>query len=72
MSRFYGIVSGAAQTQATRRGHRELETTAASWKGAIRVYLWLADDGTQHYRVSMIPWHGQGDRREIAEGQFNA
>lgn len=70
MSRFYGIVSGASKTQATRRGHNELETTAASWNGAVRTYLYRNDKDEDCYRVCLVPWHGMGESRVIAEGRF--
>lgn len=68
MAKFYGSVKGA-RGEATRLGHKELETIAASWKGAVSVYLYEAD-GETRYRVSQRPWHGQGVDKVIAEGRI--
>lgn len=67
MSNFYGIVNGAAKTRATRRGHKSIETTAASWKGAIEVTLYRDGDHDK-FVVKQIPWHGAGVSQILAEG----
>ena len=66
MANFFGSVKGA-RGEATRLGHSELQTVAASWKGAISVYLYELD-GKTRYRVSQQPWHGQGVSRIVGEG----
>jgi hypothetical protein len=68
MSNLYGVVDGSASTPATRRGHTELTTTAASWAGAIRVCIKRGSDGTERFEISMVPWHGNGDMRILATG----
>lgn len=35
MSKFYGTVSGAAATEATRRGHDYIRVSAQSWDGSL-------------------------------------
>lgn len=70
MSRFYGVIRGAARTPATRRGHRFLIVQAASWDGAIEVELTVVD-GRNHFTVRRIPWHGAGRAETIAAGFFD-
>jgi hypothetical protein len=67
MSRFYGVLKGA-RGEATRCGHRDMSTTAASWHGAIRTYLYIDDQGRDCYAVRETPWHGSGVDRLIAQG----
>lgn len=69
MSHFYGVVSGQARTEATRRGSKQggLRTVAASWNGAIEVHVYN-DEGVDKFSISEIPWHGCGTRRVIAHG----
>lgn len=68
MSYFYGTVSGAAKTTATRRGYRSsgLRTTAASWQGAVRVSL-EERNGKDFAVIQLIPWHGRGVTRVLCE-----
>jgi hypothetical protein len=69
MSHFYGIVKGG-RGEATRTGHKTtgLETTAATWSGAIHTTLYVDDSGRDRYRVEQIPWDSKGAYRLIAEG----
>jgi hypothetical protein len=70
MSHFYGVLQGS-RGQATRCGTKNsgVETTAASWDGAIQVDLRYDEESDKNiYTVSQIPWHGQGVRKIIAEG----
>ena len=39
MSRFYGTVVGAAQSNATRRGHNDIRVSAQSWNGSLITVL---------------------------------
>lgn len=65
MSQFYGIVSGMAKTQGTRRGSKTsgIETQANSWKIGImaRVY-WNEKDKREVAQVFLTD--GSGGRRE--------
>lgn len=69
MSKFYGMVSGSAKSNATRQGTAKsgIQTHAASWAGAIRVDL-FERDGKECYEVSLVPWHGVGRRVDLCQG----
>jgi len=70
MSHFYGTLQGA-RGQSTRCGHKStgLTTVAASWKGAIQVFLGHNEEtGEDTYEVREIPWQGAGVSRVIAFG----
>ena len=69
MAHFYGIVAGASKTRATRRGHKGggLVTTAASWEGAVRVYL-HHNQGRDYYVVKLLSWPRGDVIRTLAEG----
>lgn len=70
MSALYGTLQGNRGI-ATRAGHSELTTHSACWKGAIRVDL-KHDKKTNKtsYTIALVPWHGSGEHRQIAEGIF--
>jgi hypothetical protein len=71
MAHFYGTVSGCAKTTATRRGHKTsgLQTTVASWQGAIRVSIWHDHEaGRDCYRVWLIDWPSANERTTLATG----
>jgi hypothetical protein len=72
MAHFYGVVSGQARTEATRRGSKNtgLHTTAASWQGSVRTYLYERD-GIDYARVMLEPWHGAGTTRVLYDGPVN-
>lgn len=72
MSTFYGVVSGQAKNNATRRGNKRsgLVTQAATWRGAVEVSLDCDEAGNLRYRIRETPWHGHGKYKEIAEGVF--
>ena len=74
MSNLYGTIDGAAKTRATRRGHRELTTHAAGWRGAIRVTVTHdANSGEDVYLVKLVPWMGSGGTEKIlAAGSLDA
>ena len=70
MSHFYGTIQGQAG-EASRRGNENsgLATIAASWKGAVRVSLWVdPDTGLDMYSVNLIPWRNVGVSKCIARG----
>ena len=69
MSKLYATIdSDARKTQATSRGHKRITTHAASWAGAVRVDMWISDNGETRYTVSLVPWKGTGESRELADG----
>lgn len=70
MSQFYGTLKGQSRTRATRRGGKMsgITTQAASWAGGVEVYVYADEQGTERYRVSLIPWQGRGPAREICSG----
>lgn len=45
MSKFYGTVRGASQTDATRRGHTDIHVSAQSYDGSIITRLHYDHDG---------------------------
>jgi len=45
MSKFYGTVSGSAQTEATRRGHDSIRVSAQSWDGSLITRMHYNSDG---------------------------
>lgn len=70
MSHFYGTLKGS-RGEATRCGTKNsgLDVTAASWAGAIRTRVWHdGAAGVDRYDVSLIPWHGAGASRVLAQG----
>ena len=52
MSKFYGQVFGASQTEATRRGHRSIRTAAQSYDGSVITELSYNDEGKLMVDVS--------------------
>jgi hypothetical protein len=77
MSHFYGIVSGAGKTNATRRGHKStgITTYAASYDGAIKVTIdrVTREDGTAYdrYRVFLTAWpNKEAYRTLLCEGDL--
>ena len=73
MAQFYGTLQGS-RGEATRCGTKTsgMEAVAASWNGAVRVYLKHHEDGRETFYVEQIPWHGQGVRKIIAEGEIGS
>ena len=71
MAHFYGILQGS-RGRATRCGTRTsgMETTAASWNGAVSVSLYERD-GMDFARVELTPWHGRGTSRVLYDGLVN-
>ena len=45
MSKFYGTVIGASNTNASRRGNRDIKACAQSWDGSVITRLWYNDKG---------------------------
>ena len=70
MSALYGTIKGT-KGMATRCGHRELVTHSACWNGAVKVTL-QHDKKTNStsYCVELVPWHGTGEQRILAEGKM--
>jgi len=68
MAHFYGITRGS-RGKASRLGTKAsgLETVAASWQGAVRVFL-SEVDGQDWATVALVPWRGQGTSRVIYAG----
>jgi len=68
MSALYGTIEGA-KGKATRCGHRELITHSACWNGAVRVELQHdKETNSTSYLVQLVPWHGTGENKVLAEG----
>ena len=69
MSKFYGMIDESARrTKPTARGHQSIGTSAASWKGCIKVRLWEDGEGQICFRIFQRPWHGHGISQVIADG----
>lgn len=71
MAHFYGTVTGAARTSASRLGHKRtgLETRAASWSGAIQTRVWHNEEtGLDYFEVIQTPHHGAGISQILASG----
>lgn len=67
MARFYGKVKGG-RGEGTRLGSATsgLTTTAAGWKGAIKVELSVdAETGRDRYLVTLTPWEGSGGQSTV-------
>ena len=74
MSHFYGKLQGSARSEATRCGTKDSGLTAwvASWRGAVRSEVYLREsDGVDCVRVSVEPWEGVGQTRELFDGPIN-
>jgi len=71
MAHFYGMLKGS-RGRATRCGTRTsgMDTTAASWDGAVSVSLYERD-GRDYARVALTPWHGRGTSRVLYDGPVN-
>ena len=72
MSHFYGTLQGS-RGEATRCGTASsgIETYAASWKGAIRVEVFVDKNGKDAYRVTRQPWqYSGGPTTVLASGAF--
>lgn len=71
MSALYGVVQGN-RGKATRCGHYDMTTTAATWAGAVRVELTrnAGDPAGAAYVVRLIPWNGRGESKVLAEGRL--
>ena len=70
MSHFYGVLQGS-RGRATRCGTKqsEMDTTAASWEGAVSVRLYHnAEEGRDYALVELTKWHGAGSNRELYRG----
>jgi hypothetical protein len=69
MSHFYGTLQGTRKTIVTRCGsiRSGIETYAASWQGAVRVFL-REEDGIDMAEVYLVPWHGRGTSKLLYSG----
>lgn len=70
MAHFYATLHGT-RGEASRLGTKSsgMDATVASWQGAVSVRLW--HDGatdTDMAEVSLIPWHGAGDKTPLYAG----
>lgn len=71
MAQFYGEVQGG-RGATSRLGGKDagIRTTAAGWRGAIKVRTWHDDEGDcDRFEVRLTPWKNSGGHeRIIAEG----
>ena len=72
MSHFYGsIPTSARKTVPTARAHKStgLTTVAASWAGAVRVYLWHNEEtGKDMFDIYQARHHGAGVEKLLSTG----
>lgn len=66
MARFFGTVRGH-RGEASRLGHKRLETVAASYQGAVQVTLYRQGE-TDMATVALIPWQGAGTSHILFDG----
>ena len=68
MAHFLGSVRGG-RGEASRLGHKStgLNTTAASYQGAVTVEL-SCRDGVDYAHVTLTPWKGAGVSRVLYDG----
>jgi hypothetical protein len=69
MAHFYGTIKGG-RGEASRLGHKAsgLQVKAASWQGAVAVYLYVGTDGVDCARVCLTTHNGAGTQRELYNG----
>ena len=69
MAHFYGTLKGN-RGEVTRCGSANSGVTSynASWKGAVRVHLFVDESGNDCYRVEQTTWQGHGVNSLIGEG----
>ena len=72
MAYFYGKVAGQRPEPIGMGGTKVngLSVTAASYKGAIRVEVYVDDDGDDAFAITEQRWEGAGIRRWIAQGKI--
>jgi hypothetical protein len=74
MSHFYGTLQGA-RGEATRCGTKAsgITTHAAGWQGAIRVDVFVDEDGRDSFTVHLVPWQSSGGQIvELASGRLDS
>ena len=73
MSKYYGIVTGSARSQVTRRGSASsgLSTIAASWSGAIRTRLFDDSEGIEWCEIDIIDWPGGALIKTLYRGRID-
>lgn len=75
MAQFYGTLQGQ-RGEATRLGSKAsgLTTTAAGWKGAIKVNIWHDEEHDQdQFEVRLTPWsYSGGEEKVLAQGVLDA
>jgi hypothetical protein len=58
VARYYGSVISRTGNEVHRLGDRNIDVTAASTQGAVRVHLWDKGEGREVWaRVTLEPWH---------------
>lgn len=69
MARFRATVRACKSnsTEASRLGHRYIETRAASWAGAVRVRFYAEGD-IDLMEISFEQHHGEGDSGVLYRG----
>lgn len=69
MSHFYGTLNGN-RGGASRCGSKAsgLSAIAASWAGAVKVYVYVDQQGRDCYVVYQDTWQGAGIKQDIARG----
>jgi len=71
MSYYYGTMSGQSPSSVTKTGSKSkgMSCTLASWSQGLQLSIWHnAETGQDHYLFELIPWQGQGVRKELLAG----
>lgn len=68
MSKLFGILTNETEHRSTRRAHHVLETTAASFQGAVVTTLKVQSDGTVMALVRLTRWDGNGVDHILYDG----
>ena len=69
MSHFYATAQGN-RGEATRAGSKAsgMTTYTASWKGAIRCYAYVDDEGRDCVKIIKTKWKGAGENKLLYDG----
>ena len=74
MAHFYSVIQGN-RGKATRCGSKSsgITATAASWGGAITVYVANDENGNDIFEVYLRPWHNSaGHQHLLASGRLDS
>ena len=73
MSKFYGVLSGTGQTNATKTGTAKtgIKAQLASWDQGIELRIWHdPETGQDLYSLYKMPWQGSGQAKHLMSGSL--